>query len=243
MSALRAFASISYAPRTAGRAGGTARERLKAAGANSSLAKADGTIRYRDAKQRRDAFLTSGASAKGGLVVAGNGPAASRGPASPFQAAIEGSALSMTLDGSMPQYLSTRRMAFTLDARADDLKLVDRVIEAGLFGTQPVSLHARVEREPDRGHLRAVWVGASPVEGRLEVIKAGDRTHLDGMVHFRRLNFGDLASDAGHAAAAALERSEGLRIMSNLRLNIGKIDDTDRRIAFRIDEEVSTSRA
>src|SRR3546814_15431381 len=52
----------------------------------------------------------------------------------------------MTAKGTMARALDTGQMAFTMPARADDLKLVDAVIEAGLFGTQQVHLAAHVER-------------------------------------------------------------------------------------------------
>src|SRR3546814_11014671 len=54
--------------------------------------------------------------------------------------------MAMTAKGTMARALDTGQMAFTMTARADDLKLVDAVIEAGLFGTQPVNLAAHVER-------------------------------------------------------------------------------------------------
>src|SRR3546814_15996434 len=59
---------------------------------------------------------------------------------------FDGTALAMTAKGTMARALDTGQMAFTMTARADDLKLVDAVIEAGLFGTQPVNLAAHVER-------------------------------------------------------------------------------------------------
>lgn len=223
----------------------------------ASLTVADGTIRYRDAKQRREASLKFSVSPRGGFAASGTGavdgnpvrlslagPAARSGKAWPFKATIDGPALTMKLEGTMPQALAMERMSFTLDARANDLKLIDRVIEAGLFGTQPVALRARVDREPGKWHIRTLsgTIGSSPIDGRLDVVKADGRTRLDGRVHFSQLDFEDLASDAGNAAAAALERSQGLRIVPNLRVNIRKIDRTDGRIVFRVDQVVSKRR-
>lgn len=223
----------------------------------AGLVQADGTVRYRDEKQSREFTLQvnmasgQGIRAEGTGKVDGNpvtlraeGPSPRHGQSWPFEAAIEGTALTMRFKGAMAAPLQTDRMAFTMDARADDLKLIDRVIEAGLFGTQPVTLHADVRREPERWSINRLSgkIGSSPIDGRLDVVKVGGRTRLDGTVHSSALDFEDLASDAGNAAAMTLERSQGIRIVPNLRVNIGKIDDTDGRIDFRIDRIVSARR-
>lgn len=223
----------------------------------SGIARSDGTIRYRDAKQDRELLLRFAADPRTGIAgdgtgkVAGNpvvarfkGPAPQTGRAWPFTASIEGAALSMKLAGTMAAALQTNRMTFSVDARADDLKLVDRVIEAGLFGTQPVALHAAVERSPGQWRIRRLegTVGASRIDGRLDVKKIGERTRLDGQVHSSALDFDDLASDAGKAAAVALERTQGIKIVPNLRVNVRKIDHTDGRIAFKVDRIVSGRR-
>lgn len=223
----------------------------------SGLSEAKGQVRYRDEKQKR-AFALSVRIAPGrGIVASGTGAvdgnpvklsltgaAPTGGRAWPFDAAIEGPALAMRFKGTMAAPLDTQRMTFSVDARASDLKLIDRVIEAGLFGTQPVALHAEVVRTPHRWSIKrlAGKVGTSPIDGRLEVVREDERTKLDGEVHSPALDFEDLASDAGNAVAAAIERAQGLRLVPNLRVNIRKIDDTDGRIAFRIDRVVSKRR-
>src|SRR3546814_11330574 len=53
-------------------------------------------------------------------------------------------------------------------------------------------------------------VCSSDLTGHVTVDKRRGRTRLDGAVAFGTLDFEDLASDAGNAAALALERSEGL---------------------------------
>jgi len=221
------------------------------------VSQADGTVRYRDDRQRRRFSLDFRVSPGSGITASGkgavdgnpltlraNGAAARAGKPWPFEARIDGAALAMHLKGTMAAPLQTDRMSFSVDARAADLKLIDRVIEAGLFGTQPVSLSAQVQRTPDQWRIRKLkgTVGTSLIDGQLDVSKVGERTKLDGQVHSSRLDFEDLASDAGNAAAAALERAEGIKIVPNLRVNVRKIDHTDGRMAFRIERIVSARR-
>ena len=217
----------------------------------------DTIIRYRDAKRGRTFTVQLAADARGVRLsgmgeVRGNpvrvqasGPAITRsGQSWPFEAAIEGAALTMRATGRMDSPLDTDRMTLKLNARAADLKLIDAIVEAGLFGTQPVALTADVRHdEPDWvvTNLRGT-IGTSDIAGRLTVKKRDGRTRLAGDIRSQRLDFDDLATDAGTAAALALERSQGLRLVPNTRINIAKIDTTDGRIAFRVDTIVSTRR-
>src|SRR3546814_21013043 len=111
----------------------------------------------------------------------------------------------------------TGQMAFTRTARADDLKLVDAVIEAGLFGTQPVNLAAHVERAGAKWIVTGLkgTIGGSDLTGHGTVDKRRGRTRLHGAVAFGTLAFEDLASAAGNAAGLAPERPGGLRPVPN----------------------------
>jgi uncharacterized protein involved in outer membrane biogenesis len=218
----------------------------------------DAVVSYRDAKQDRRFTVAVTADAKGfeargkGVVrgaevtVAAAGPAIDgSGKAWPFQALIDGPALAISAKGTMDAPLDTGRMQLTMTARASDLKLIDAVIEAGLFGTQPVRLSADVRHDGPKWTVRNLkgTIGQSDIAGRLDVDKSSGRTVLDGSVRSRRLDFDDLADDRGLAQAAALERAQGLRIVPNTRVNIGKITSTDGRIAFQVDRIVSRRRA
>ena len=144
----------------------------------------------------------------------------------------------------MAALLDTRHMKARIATRATDLKLVDRIIEAGLFGTQPVDLAANVERDGDHwsiGNL-AGTIGTSDIAGRATIIKAPAGTQLDASIHARRLDVEDLASDGGTAAAIALERAQGLRLVPNTRVNIGKVGLAKGRLVFQVDRIVSARR-
>lgn len=210
----------------------------------------DAVVRYRDALQQRAFTLALSVDGTAGLRARGSGsvdgaPVTLRATGAPmvagrpwtFDAAIDGPALAIRATGRMEGPLRTDGMAFRMTARADDLKRIDRVIEAGLFGTQPVDLAADVR------HADGTWtierlsgrIGESELTGRLTARRADGRTKLDGDVRFARLGFEDLASDAGNAQALALERAEGLRLVPNTRINIRKIDATDGRITVKVD--------
>ncbi|MCE7796640.1 AsmA family protein [Sphingobium sufflavum] len=207
-------------------------------------------IRYRDAVQRRAFTLSvtadpvAGLSARGRGTVDGapvtlrvRGGAMAPGRPWPFEADIAGAALTMAAKGSMAAPLDTRALTFRVTARADDLKRIDRIIEAGLFGTQPVALAADVRRADGAWIVQSLTgtIGRSRLNGHISARKVDGRVKLDGDVRFAALDFEDLASDEGNARARALEQAEGLRLVPNTRINIGKIDRTDGRIGVRVD--------
>jgi uncharacterized protein involved in outer membrane biogenesis len=210
----------------------------------------DAVLRYRDALQKREFTLNVRADPRTGVVAKGEGrvdgapvritlrggPTVIDGPW-PFTAVIEGPQLGMRLTGDMDGPFWTDQMRFRILARADDLKRIDRVIEAGLFGTQAVNLAADVQHDGE------VWtidklsgtIGKSALVGRLSARKHDGRTQLEGDVRFRNLNFDDLANDRGNAKGVAIEQAQGLRLVPNTRVNIRKIDRTNGRITVRVD--------
>ncbi|SNS87625.1 hypothetical protein SAMN06295912_1212 [Sphingomonas laterariae] len=217
----------------------------------------DATIQYVDARQRREMTLDLRVDPQRGLIAKGRGivdgsPVDIRvgsGPLLaerrwPFDATIEGPALTMRATGAMAAPFRTDNMAFRLVARADDLKRIDRIIEAGLFGTRAVNLSAAVTRKPDSWIVDNLQgsIGSSQLSGSVTVNKRNGRTLLAGKAHFRRLDFEDLASERGNAEALALERTQGVKLVPNTRINISKIDKTDGRIHVSVDRLVGGRR-
>lgn len=216
----------------------------------------DSVVEYRDDKQ--DRFVTArfvsdpvhGIRANGSGTIRGaavriaiTGPSIERfqGKPWPFTASIEGEKLSVSAKGQMDRPLDTDAMDLDVTARATDLKLIDAVIEAGLFRTQPVSFSAHVRHDQPKWtvtQLKGV-VGRSDFAGHVTVDKQAGRSKVDGEIVSRQFDFGDLASDEGKAQGAALERRIGPRLVPNTRIDIGKIDTTDARMAFRIGRIVS----
>lgn len=216
----------------------------------------DSVIEYRDDKQ--DRFVTArfvsdpvhGIRANGSgtirgaavrIAVAGPSVEKFQGKPWPFTASIDGDALSIAAKGQMGRPLDTDAMSLDVTARAADLKLIDAVIEAGLFRTQPVSFSAHVRHDQPKWtvtQLKGV-VGRSDFAGHVTVDKQAGRSKVDGDIVSRQFDFGDLASDEGKAEGAALERAIGPRLVPNTRIDIGKIDRTDARMGFRIGRIVS----
>lgn len=217
----------------------------------------DVVVDYRDAFQKRAFKITLAVDPRTGLTGKGTGMVDGAavnltvrgapmiaGKAWLFDARLDGPALAMHALGRMAGPMRTDDMTFKVSGRANDLKLIDRVIEAGLFGTQPLTLNAKVR------HRDKLWtiadlrgkVGESELLGKLTALKTDGRTKLDGDVRFLKLNFEDLADDAGNARAVALERAIGPRIVPNTRVNIRKIRKTDGRIAIRVDRILSGRR-
>ncbi|WP_244624424.1 AsmA family protein [Sphingomonas sp. So64.6b] len=219
----------------------------------------DSIISYRDAKVGRSFTVKMTADSAKGIVLNGKGeilgaPVAlsAKGAAIenvagrlwPFEATIEGPRLGMRVIGKMDSPLDASAMTIDLTARADDLKMIDAVIEAGLFGTQDVRLKAHARQDGLDWTITKLsgTIGQSDIAGGLTVRRRGGRTLLDGDVVSNRLNFDDFASDAGLAKAAALEQSIGLRLVPNTRINIVKIDDTDGDIRFNVRQVIGGKR-
>ena len=211
----------------------------------------DSMVSYRDGKADRDFVAHVAADTRSGVRLEGTGHVrgtpvhlAARGPAVenaagkpwPFNAQIEGPSLGMEVTGTMDAPLDTDRMTLDLTARADDLKLIDAVIEAGLFGSQNVRLKAHVRHDDPDWVVTGLsgTIGRSDIAGHVTVRKRGGRTKLEGAVVSNALNFDDLASDQGRALALAGERVTGPRLVPDTRINIRKIDRTDGTLRFEI---------
>ncbi|QKR99820.1 asmA family protein [Sphingomonas sp. CL5.1] len=228
-------------PRRRGDAGGRA--------SLTRLVVRDMRISYRDAAQDRAVVLDVAADPVHGLRASGPGivrgsavrvslagaPLAGNDGRWPFRATIDGADLAMTAAGTMAHPLDTGEMTLDLETRARDLKMVDAIIEAGLFETHPVHLAAHVERRAAKWIVSDLTgtIGQSRIVGRVTVDKSGPRTGLDGEIHSDLLDFNDFSSPGSEAAARAEVRAHGPKLVPETRINIYKISHTDGRIAFR----------
>jgi AsmA family protein len=213
------------------------------------LTLSDMVVSYRDAAQDR-AFTLTVSSGRQGFAVHGTGTVrgapvtvAATAPAIdgnvrfwPFQAEIVGNALALRARGLMDRPLDVRHMTVDLSAQATDLKMVDAIVEAGLFGTQPVNLRAHAVHDGIDWKIENLrgTIGASDIAGNLAITHRDGRTKLAGSVHSNALDFDDLASNDGLAKAAALEQAQGVKLVPNTRINLRKITHTDGVIAFDI---------
>jgi len=224
----------------------------------TSLRVSNSSISYRDAFQDRAFTAKIAADPRRGVTLTGKGVVRgdpvvilARGPAVegvqsrswPFRATIRGAALDMTVIGAMDAPLDPSRLTMDVTARADDLKFVDAVIEAGLFGTRPVRLRAHARRDGATWKVTSLsgLIGRSDIAGYVTVRKSDGRTRLDGSVVSNRLDFDDFASRAGAAKAAAKRQQIGPRLVPDTRINIGRITRTDGTIAFTARQLISSA--
>lgn len=152
----------------------------------------------------------------------------------PFRMELGSPLLTVSAQGRTAGPLNMRDMALDIAAQGQSLKYLDDIIQAGLFGTQPIRLTGKVR------HRGADWfvdriggtIGRSRLTGRAEIRKVAGRSKIDATLDFATLDFDDLADDAGLAAAAALEAKIGPRVLPNVRINLAKVGPTDGQIRF-----------
>lgn len=159
----------------------------------------------------------------------------------PFEMALVSPALNLTAKGKMQGVLNTGLFTASLSAQAPTLKNLDRVIEAGLFGTQPIDLRANVRHKDKDWFVTKLdgSIGRSRLSGNADILKRDGRTKIEATIHATTLDFDDLADDAGLARAAALTRRIGPRVIPNTRINLSKMGPTDGQLDFTIDRLLS----
>ncbi|WP_339690711.1 AsmA family protein [uncultured Parasphingorhabdus sp.] len=183
-------------------------------------------------------FLDSKADFRfAGPAVTGNNPDANY----PFTFSLRSPALHLTATGKMAGGLNLDRFTASLSARAPTLKNLDKMIEAGLFGTQPIDLDATIRHRNKDWYIDGLngSVGQSRLAAKASILKRNGRTKIDATVHASRLDFDDLADDQGLARAAAENQRIGPRVLPNTQINLSKMGPTDGQIDFTIDRLVS----
>jgi uncharacterized protein involved in outer membrane biogenesis len=213
------------------------------------IAVRDTLITYRDAK--RDRSLTLRLDARPGSALIGTGSGLVRGAAVratlragpamagkrwPFRALLDGPALRFDARGDMAHVFDTSDMQVHVETRASDLRLVDAIVEAGLFGTQPVRLSADARHVDDRWDVQRIGgtIGRSRFTGKLKVWEDGARKQLDAEVFADALDFDDLSSDEGRARGAAKQRRIGPRVVPDSRIDLTHMQDLDGELRFTI---------
>lgn len=193
---------------------------------NGLRAEASGTF----LKSKATLSITAG-------TIAGTDPSADY----PFKLSLQSPALQLTAKGQMQGVLNADRFTASLSARAPTLKNLDRIIEAGLFGTQPINLRANVRHEDKDWFVTKLngSIGRSRLSGKADILKRDGRTKINADIHAATLDFDDLADDAGLARAAALKKRIGPRILPNTRINLSKMGPTDGQMDFTIDRLLS----
>jgi len=213
------------------------------------LAVHDTLVTYRDFK--RDRSVTLRVEARPGSALTGTGSGTVRGAAVratlrggpsapgkrwPFHALLDGPDLRFEARGDMAHVFDTSDMQVHVETRASDLRLVDAIIEAGLFGTQPVKLSADARHADDRWDVQNVGgtIGRSRFTGKVKVWEEGNRKKLDAELVADALDFDDLSSNEGKARAAAKQRRIGPRVVPDSRIGLSKMQDLDGELRFTV---------
>ncbi len=217
-----------------------------------TLIVADSRIAYRDDKRGRSVDVVLAVDSKGLRV---NGTGDIRGHAVrvtakgapilnvkpgirwPFAVDIAGDAVGFALKGDMDGPLDVGHLRGDATAHAVDLALLDAIIEAGLPGTQPVRLTARVRRERPDWIVDALkgTIGRSDIAGRATIRKRDGRTRIDGTIRSARFDFSDLSSNEGKRKAAAKRAVAGDRIVPDTAIDLKRMARTDGRLKLRAD--------
>ena len=158
----------------------------------------------------------------------------------PFRARLTSDLLDLAADGTMAGALNTRDMALKVQARATSLEQLDRVIEAGLFGTQDIDLSGTIRHRGEDWFIDTLkgTVGQSEIDAKGSVIKRGERSLVDATIRAPRLDFDDLSDDAGLAAARTKEARIGPRVIPDTKIDLSKIGPTDGKVRIVIDRLV-----
>lgn len=213
------------------------------------LTVADSRVVYADAKRERSFDLAFSSDSLGlradGRGIIRGAPVTVRVRAAPvsgqdrwpFVAEITGREVGMVAEGAMDRPLDFGHFDVRIRAHGNDLKMIDAIIEAGLFGTQPVRLAATVRRDRPLWKIRALTgtIGRSDIDGQAVIAKKDGRTRIDGSVRSRNFDFDDLTSDEGRRKAAAERARLGPRLLPGTRINLTKLARTDGRLEVRAD--------
>ena len=152
----------------------------------------------------------------------------------PFTATLASPALRMAVKGTMRGVLDTRHFTADISAQAPTLKNLDRIIEAGLFGSQPIDLRGKIRHDGRDWYVDRIGgsMGRSHFTGTATVHKDGMRTNIDAKVDASQFDFDDLADAEGRAKSATRKAAVGPRVIPPTRIDLSKLGKTDGRIAF-----------
>ena len=152
----------------------------------------------------------------------------------PFAVALVSPALRMAVKGTMRGVLDTRHFSADVSAQAPTLKNLDRIIEAGLFGSQPIDFRGKIRHAGRDWYVDRIAgrMGRSQFTGLATIHKNGERTMIDAKVDARQFDFDDLADAEGRAKSAARKAAIGERVIPPTQINLSKLGKTDGRLVF-----------
>lgn len=160
----------------------------------------------------------------------------------PFTGRLTSPALNLAIAGLTDGVLDTRHFTAKISAQAPTLKNLDYMIEAGLFGTQPIDLTGTIRHDGRDWYVDRIGggIGRSRFTGSASVHKYGIRTAIDARIHATQFDFDDLADSPGRAASALRRATIGPRVLPPTRIDLSKLWKTDGTIRFAADHLLSS---
>ena len=160
----------------------------------------------------------------------------------PVELHLVSPALRLEARGATDGVLNTHRFHATMTAQAPTLKNLDRVIEAGLFGTQPIALIGEVRHDGRDWYLDRIGggIGRSRFVGKATLLKRDGRTRIDGGFRASQFDFDDLSDTAGKARSAASRAAIGPRVLPPTPINLSHLARTDGTLTVRADRLLAT---
>lgn len=213
---------------------------------------ADSRLRYLDEKRKRSLDVAVAADGQGlrvngsglidghGVRITGRGAPVIAGNEAkpwPYSLDIEGPAVGFAITGTMPAPLDLDHLRGQARGHASDLKLLDAIIEAGLPGTQPVRLTARIQRDWPDWTIESLsgTIGRSDIAGHATIVKRNGRNRITGALWADRFDIGDLSSDQGKQRAAAQKARLGPRVIPGSAIDLAHVVHTDGTLDLRVD--------
>jgi uncharacterized protein involved in outer membrane biogenesis len=152
----------------------------------------------------------------------------------PFRAVLTSPRVAIELSGVADYPLNIDHFTAHLVSRGHDLHDFDKVIEAGLPGTQPFELQAEVRHDAPDWVLDRVagTLGRSDFAGQIAVRPRNGRARLDATLAARQLDFSDLSSDEGQAIAAAHRQLYGPRLLPDTAIHLERLRHAEATVRF-----------
>ena len=157
------------------------------------------------------------------------------GPAPwPFRFDYRSAIASLSVRGLADTPLDFDHFSARARASADDLRDLNRLIDAGLPATQPVRLTAIVRHDAPGWRLADLTgrIGRSDVRAHVTIGRDGERTLLDADLISNGFDFNDLSSDAALARSAAQDRVTGPRLIPATPIRLDYLQRLDGTLRY-----------
>lgn len=152
----------------------------------------------------------------------------------PFRVILSTPRAVLALDGIADNLLNLDHFSACLISHGYDLHDLDKVVEAGLPGTQAFVLRAEVRHDAPDWILDRITgtLGRSDFAGRAALRQRNGRNVANAALVARQFDFRDLSSDHGQAINAAHFRRNGPRLLPETAIHLEHFRNVDATVRF-----------